>query len=166
MATNTKQKEYQRNYDKKTKMISVKYALHEIDDYDRLMDYLERTGKSVNSFIKELVNDFFDHKKYEMNDSRIAEYFTDYEVSRELLDKLKTTVGSVKYDLIMDCCKKDIESDIYSAFFDRGCTFDEWIEQFLDEIECGDIDINIAEDEFKKLVEKSMSGVVGSIYCS
>ena len=39
MATNTKQKEYQRNYDKKTKMISVKYALHEMDDYDRFMQY-------------------------------------------------------------------------------------------------------------------------------
>lgn len=47
MATNTKQKEYQRNYDKKTKMISVKYALHEMDDYDRFMNYLERTGKSA-----------------------------------------------------------------------------------------------------------------------
>ena len=27
MATNTKQKEYQKNYDKKTKMISVKYIV-------------------------------------------------------------------------------------------------------------------------------------------
>ena len=62
MATNTKQKEYQRNYDKKTKMISVKYALHEMDDYDRFMNYLERTGKSANGFIKELINNFFEHK--------------------------------------------------------------------------------------------------------
>lgn len=74
MATNTKQKEYQKNYDKKTKMISVKYALHEMDDYDRLMNYLERTGKSANGFIKELINDFFEHKKYEMNDRRVADY--------------------------------------------------------------------------------------------
>ena len=95
MATNTKQKEYQRNYDKKTKMISVKYALHEIDDYDRLMDYLERTGKSVNSFIKELVNDFFDHKKYEMKDIKVikdveAEKETEEEIeNKEELEKLE-----------------------------------------------------------------------------
>lgn len=101
MAANTKQKEYQRNYDKKTKMISVKYALHEMDDYNRLMNYIERTGKSANGFIKELINDFFEQKKYVMDDSRIAEYFTDYEVSGELLDKLEKTVGTAKYDLII-----------------------------------------------------------------
>lgn len=166
MATNIKQKEYQQKYDKKTKMISVKYVISDMKDYNRLKKYLEQTGKSANGFIKELINDFFERKKYEMNDSRIAEYFTDYEVSGELLDKLKSTVGRVKYDLIMDCCKDNIESEIYMAFGDRGCTFDEWIEQFLEEIECGDIDINISEKEFRELVDESMSGVVGNIYCS
>lgn len=164
-STTLAQREYQKRYDKKTKMISIKYVLSDMDDYDRLMEYLERTGKSANGFIKELINDFFEQKKYVMDDSRIAEYFTDYEVSGELLDKLKTTVGSVKYDLIMDCCKDDIESDIYMAFGDRGGTFDEWIEQFLEDIESGDIDISISEKEFRKLVNESMSGVVGNIYC-
>ncbi len=164
-STSLAQREYQKRYDKKTKMISIKYVLSDMDDYDRLMEYLERTGKSANGFIKELINDFFEQKKYVMDDSRIAEYFTDYEVSRELLDKLKTTVGSVKYDLIMDCCKDNIESDIYMAFCDRGDTFDEWIEQFLEDIESGDIDINIDEIEFRKLVDKSMWGVVGNICC-
>ena len=160
-----RQRGYQKKYDKKTKMISVKYVKHDMDDYNRLKKYLEQTGKSANGFIKELINDFFERKKYEMNDSRIAEYFTDYEVSGELLDKLKATVGCVKYDLIMDCCKDNIESDIYSAFFDRGCSFDEWIERFLEDIECGDIDINISEKDFRNLVDESMSGVVGNIYC-
>lgn len=166
MPTNIKQKEYQQKYDKKTKIISVKYVISDMKDYNRLKEYLEQTGKSANGFIKELINDFFERRKYEMNDSRIAEYFTDYEVSGELLDKLKTTVGSVKYDLIMDCCKDNIESDIYSAFLDRGCTFDEWIEQFLEDIECGDVDMNISEKEFRKLIDESMSCVVGNIYCS
>ncbi len=161
-----RQRAYQKKYDKKTKMISVKYVKSDMGDYNRLKQYLEQTGKSANGFIKELIKDFFERKKYEMNDSRIAEYFTDYEVSGELLDKLKTTVGNVKYDLIMDCCKDNIESDIYSAFFDRGCSFDEWIERFLEDIECGDIDINISEKEFRKLIDESMSGIVGNIYCS
>lgn len=165
MATNTKQKEYQQKYDKKTKMISVKYVISDMKDYNRLKKYLEQTGKSANGFIKELINDFFERKKYEMNDSRIAEYFTDYEVSGELLDKLEKTVGTVKYDLIMDCCKDNIESDIYMAFCDRGCTFDEWIEQFLEEIKSGDIDINVGDKEFRNLVDESMSGIVGNIYC-
>lgn len=159
-----KQREYQKSYDKKTKMISVKYALCDMDDYNRLMNYLDRTGKSANGFIKELINDFFEKKKYVMDDSRIAEYFTDYEVSGELLDKLKKTVGTAKYDLIIDCCKDNIESDIYMAFCDRGCIFDEWIEEFLDEIEAGDININIGDKEFRNLVDKRISDTVGNIY--
>lgn len=160
-----RQRGYQKKYDKKTKTISVKFALCDMEDYDRMMKYIDKTGKSVNGFVKELINDFFEKEKYVMDDSRIAEYFTDYEVSGELLDKLKTTVGSVKYDLIMDCCKDNIESDIYMAFCDRGGTFDEWIEQFLEEVESGDIDINVGDKEFRKLVDKSMSGIVGNIYC-
>ena len=35
MAASIKQKEYQQKYDKKTKMISVKYVKHDMDDYDR-----------------------------------------------------------------------------------------------------------------------------------
>ena len=162
--TKLTQKDYQRNYDKKTKSVMAKYVLSDMDEYDRLMDYLKRTGKSANSFIKELIKDFLDNK-FVLNDSRIAEYFLDYEVSGELLDKLEKTIGAVKYDLIMDCCKRNIESDIYMAFGDRGVTFDEWIEQFLEDIECGDLDINVDEKEFKKMVYESMSGVVGSICC-
>ena len=39
MVASIKQKEYQQKYDKKTKMISVKYVKHDMDDYDRCMDW-------------------------------------------------------------------------------------------------------------------------------
>ena len=71
-----RQREYQKRYDKKTKMISVKYALSEMEDYDRFMEYLEKTGRSANGFIKELINDFFEKEKYVLNDKKIADYFT------------------------------------------------------------------------------------------
>lgn len=159
-----RQKEYQRKYDKKTKMISVKFALCDMSIYNRLKEYLAQTGKSANGFIKELINDFFEHDEPIINDSIIAEYFKDYEVSGELLNKLEKAVGTAKYNLIMDCSKESIESDLYTAFLDRGCSFDEWIEQFLEDIEGGDIDINISEKEFKKLVYESISGVVRNIF--
>ena len=54
------QKEYQKKYDKKTKMISVKYGISDMNDYHRLMEYLKKTGKTTNGFIKELINDFFE----------------------------------------------------------------------------------------------------------
>lgn len=165
MVDTKKQKEYQKKYDKKTKMVSVKYVLSEMDDYDRLKDYLSTTGKSANAFIKELINDFFEQEKYVLNRRKIADYFVDYNVSGELLNKLKETVGNDKYEMIVECYRKCIYDELDSAYNDKGDSFDEWIEQFLSDIKCGDIDINVPDNEFVKLIDTSMSGVIGEITC-
>ena len=163
--TTLTQKDYQKKYDKTTKIVSVKYVLSDMKDYMRLKEYLDRTGQTANSFIKDLINDFFEHKKYEMNEERIADYYKDYNVDIELLDKLKNVVGNERLDIIMGCHKSDIESDIYDAFVGKGECFDEWIEQFLLDVECGDIDINVSDEEFRKVISHSMSGNVGCIAC-
>ena len=92
--TTLTQKDYQKKYDKKTKIVSVKYVLSDMKDYMRLKEYLDKTGQTANSFIKDLINDFFEHKKYEISEERIAEYYKDYNVDRKLLDKLKSMVGN------------------------------------------------------------------------
>lgn len=163
--TTLTQKDYQKKYDKKTKLVSVKYVLSDMQDYDRLMDYLNRTGQTANSFIKDLINDFFEHNKYEINEERVADYYKDYNVEMELLDKLKTMVGNEKFDIIMNYYKSNIESEIYDAFIGKGECFDEWIEQFLLDVECGEIDINISDEEFRKMISHSMSGSIGCIAC-
>lgn len=163
MEENRKQREYQKKYDKKTKMISVKYVLSDMKDYERLMKYLENTGKSANGFIKELINDFFEKEKYVMNENRIADYFKDYNVDGELLEKLKNKVGESRFDTIMDYCKCAIETQLYDAFVERGDEFDEWIEQFLSDIECGDIDINVSDKEFWKIIDVSISGILREV---
>ena len=43
-----RQRGYQKKYDKKTKMISVKYVISDMDDYDRFKKYLERIYKRTN----------------------------------------------------------------------------------------------------------------------
>lgn len=163
--TTLTQKDYQKKYDKKTKIVSVKYVLSDMQDYDRLMDYLDRTGQTANSFIKDLINDFFEHNKYEINEERIADYYKDYNVEMELLDKLKTMVGNEKFDIIMNYYKSNIESEIYDAFIGKGECFDEWIEQFLLDAECGDIDINVSDEEFRRIISDSMSDIIGYIAC-
>lgn len=162
--TTLTQKDYQRKYDEKTKTISIKYVLSDMKDYDRLKDYLERTGKSANGFIKELINDFFEHKKYEMNDKRVADYFKDYNVGSEMINQLMETVGENKYNIIMECNRKIIENELYNAFIDRGDAIDEWIEQFLDDIKNGYIDINIPDKEFEIMVDDNISDYIGNIY--
>lgn len=158
-----RQKEYQRKYDEKTKTISVKYALCDMSDYDRLKRYLAQTGKSANGFIKELINDFFEHKKYEMNDARVADYFKFYNVDGELLSKLKQTVGNDRFDMIVDYYKSAIEAELYDAYIDKGDSLDEWIEQFLLDVECGDIDIDVSDKEFMRMIDINMSHNIGEV---
>ena len=163
MATNTKQKEYQRNYDKKTKMISVKYVISDMKDYNRLKKYLEQTGKSANGFIKELINDFFEKEKYDLNRRRIADYFVDYNVSEELLVRLKETVGNDKYQIIMEYYRDCISDELDSVYNDKGDVFDEWIEKFLLDIECGEINIDVPEKEFREIIDTSISDNVQEV---
>lgn len=76
-----------------------------------------------------------------MNEERIADYYKDYNVDMELLDKLKAMVRNERFDIIMNYYKGHIESELYDAFIGKGERFDEWIEQFLLEAERGDVDI-------------------------
>ena len=160
------QKDYQKKYDKKTKMVSIKYVLSEMDDYDRLMQYLNKTGKTKNAFIKELINDFFEHKKYEMNEGRIADYFKDFNINEELLDKLKTKVGESKFNIIMDYYRDTIKDELYEAYMDKGAAFDEWIELFIDDIECGEININIPDQDFRRMIDVNISQNMGYVFYS
>lgn len=162
--TTLTQKDYQRKYDEKTKTISIKYVLSDMKDYNRLKDYLDRTGKSANGFIKELINDFFEHKNYEMNDKRVSDYFKDYNVGSEMINQLMETVGENRYNIIMECNRKIIENELYNAFIDRGDAIDEWIEQFLFDIEKGYININIPDKEFERMVDENISDYIGNIY--
>lgn len=54
-----------------------------------------------------------------------------------------------------------------TAYEDKSGSFDEWIEQFLEDIECGDIDINIPDEEFSNLIDESISDNIGEVayYC-
>ena len=158
-----RQRGYQKKYDKKTKMISVKYVKHDMDDYNRLKKYLEQTGKSANGFIKELINDFFEKEKYVLNRKRIADYFVDYNVSVELLNKLKDTVGEEKYLIIMEYYRDCIVDELDSTYNDKGDMFDEWIEQFLEDIECGEINIDVPEKEFREMIHISISDNVQEV---
>ena len=55
------QKAAQKRYDQKTKTVSIKYTPADMEDYERLKRYIDETGKSTNGFIKDLINDFFEH---------------------------------------------------------------------------------------------------------
>lgn len=158
------QKDYQKKYDEKTQSVTIKYTPADMSDYDRMMKYLEKTGKSRSSFIKELINDFFENEKYAITESRIADYYKIYNVDGELLDKLKNVVGEEKYNIILDVFKTFVENELYNAYIDKGDDIDYWIDDFIDEIKNGDIDINVSNKEFEKIIDKSLRHNLKSVF--
>ena len=162
--TKLTQKDYQKKYDEKTQSVTIKYTPADMSDYDRMMKYLEKTGKSRSSFIKELINDFFENEKYEITESRIADYYKIYNVDGELLDKLKAVVGEEKYNIILEIFKTFVENELYDAYIYKGDDVDIWIEDFIDEIKNGEVDINVSDKEFKKIIDKSLSHNLNSVF--
>ena len=158
------QKDYQKKYDEKTQSVTIKYTPADMSDYNRMMKYLEKTGKSRSSFIKELINDFFENEKYEITESRIADYYKIYNVDGELLDKLKAVVGEEKYNIILGIFKTFVEDELYDAYIYKGDDVDVWIEDFIDEIKNGDVDINVSDKEFEKIIDKSLSHNLKSVF--
>ncbi|RHK51014.1 hypothetical protein [Lachnospira eligens] len=152
--TKLTQKDYQKKYDEKTQSVTIKYTPADMSDYDRMMKYLEKTGKSRSSFIKELINDFFENEKYAITESRIADYYKIYNVDGELLDKLKAVVGKKSYNIILGIFKTFVEDELYDAYIYKGDDVDVWIEDFIDEIKNGDVDINVLIKNLKKLLIK------------
>ncbi len=68
------QKAAQKRYDKKTKMVSLKYTPKDIDQYDRLQEYLEESNESANGFIKRLIADFLSgNETYRYGANNIAD---------------------------------------------------------------------------------------------
>lgn len=92
------QKDYQKKYDEKTQSVTIKYTPADMSDFDRMMKYLDRTGKSRSSFIKELINDFFesgkDKKHVVFKENEKAEYFKFEFIDDEDLDKLKLLLNN------------------------------------------------------------------------
>lgn len=57
------QKAAQKRYDQeKTKMLSVKYTPVDMEDYEKLKEYLTESGESANWLIKELIHNFLTMK--------------------------------------------------------------------------------------------------------
>lgn len=53
------QKAAQKRYDKKVKMLSIKYTLSEMEEYEQLKEYLKKTNQSMNGFVKGLIRSYF-----------------------------------------------------------------------------------------------------------
>ncbi len=141
------QKAAQKKYDQKTKMVSIKYTPADMDDYERLKVYLDKTGKSTNGFIKDLVNDFFDSGKGEIYENAIEKrlhsiqaYYNFVNISMdnikpflEYFDELITNRILMEYSRIL----KDA---MINQRTDCEIKLNNWLDDVLKNIEKGDFD--------------------------
>lgn len=61
-------KEAQARYKKKIVQYSVKYALSEQNESNRVKAYLVQTGQSANAYIKQLIKQDLDNKGFMISD--------------------------------------------------------------------------------------------------
>ena len=161
------QKGYQKKYDQKTKMVSVKYTPADMADYERTAAYLERTGQSTNSFIKKLVSAFFENGerlnvvipfKEDLAEEGICR------ISSEERDKLEEMLGGdqERYNTVMKTYAEFLYDDIDMALDDESCVMDEWIaNEFVE----GKLYEKYGK-EFEEAVCKSLEDVWHDIECN
>ena len=128
------QKGYQKKYDQKTKMVSVKYTPADMADYERMTAYLERTGQSTNSFIKSLVNAFFENGESTKRTASFEEEFYDRCVSwiSEIdMEVLKTTFDEEQCNFILKSYVKLQEENLDSVLENATEPFSYWLSSIL-----------------------------------
>lgn len=151
----------QKRYDEKTKSITIKYTPADMKDFERMMEYLNKTGKSRSSFIKELINGFFSQEK-DMGIPREngqGEYFKYEYIEDESLVRMKSLIGNdeKKYNTVLDFYDNCIESDMDEVLMKNASSFMEWIEEVLeDEINNGTIDLT-NDNKFYETIGKSIA---------
>lgn len=160
------QKGYQKKYDQKTKMVSVKYTPADMADYERMTAYLERTGQSTNSFIKKLVNAFFENGE----STKVAAFEEEFYdrcvswISEEDMKNLKMLLDEEQCNFILKSYVRTQEDNLELELEGEAEKFGDWLNSILpdetDDQAEADEKINLFNKhgkEFEKAIEDSMT---------
>lgn len=164
------QKRAQKKYDKKTKVVSIKYTPADMQEYEKLKQYLAQTNQSVNGFIKRLINDYFDVKKMKsseeekQNVSKCSKeeekrwIFKEYQpysyIEIEYFQFLKEHFGEDILDEILREYYELIDYEIdYNIVDVYGENFENWVEDLKDRIEQGERILGTKEEIRRKLID-------------
>lgn len=158
------QKAAQKKYDQKTKMVSIKYTPLDMDEYQRLKNYLDKTGQSTNSFIKRLINDFFESGQdknkvdntpkspVEQKRGMKEEYYPCSWIDAESIQFFYDKFGQKAMDQVIKEYLDIVNFDIEDILEDKGCGFDEWVSDITDRIKDNEFQNDTNEEICKKLI--------------
>ena len=160
------QKAAQKKYDQKTKTVSIKYTPADMEDYERLKKYIDKTGKSINGFIKELVNDFFESGQNQkpVEDKMITplqkkrrkqeEYYPYCNVSSDGIQFFYDKFGENIADNILDEFECIVKSGIEEVLESKGDGLDEWAVDIQERIDDGEYQGKSTEEIRKELINE------------
>ena len=164
--TKLTQKDYQKKYDEKTQSVTIKYTPADMSDYDRMMKYLDRTGKSRSSFIKELINNFFlegrDRKHTISKEEERAEYFKYSFIEEEDIERLKGILNNdeEKYNTVLDIYADNIESAVEELLEEKATPLNYWMDELEEQIENDEIDLK-DDESFSRKIDDSLYHYIG-----
>ena len=156
------QKEAQKKYDQKTKTVSVKYTPADMEDYNRMKIYLEKTGKSTNSFIKGLINNFFESGKGEIYERPLekrlhnTEIFYKYvDIKWEDISPLIDYFGKLPIQRLLSKYENDFKNMVISERRERETKMLIWIKEITNRIKTDEFD-NYSKLECCHILENEM----------
>ena len=157
------QKAEQKKYDQKTKMISIKYTPSDMDEYNRLKNYLDRTGQSKNGFIKSLINNFFetgqDLKPVEDKGTTLLQkrrekkedcYLYCY-VADESIQLFYDKFGENVADNIFNEFEEIVRSELEDVLEWKGDDFDNWVAEIEERVNDNEFENKSIEEICKEL---------------
>lgn len=160
------QKAAQKKYDQKTKMVSIKYTPSNMNEYQRLKNYLNKTGQSTNKFIKTVINNFFDSGQDQIFSERkvkspieerteIQKKFYPYcEVYYDDLQFLYDIFGQKTMDRIFCEFEDIIDSALDNILEETGSGFKEWVDDVKKRMDDGEFQDGTKEEICEKLISQ------------
>lgn len=157
------QKAAQKKYDQKTKMVSIKYTPSDMNEYQRLKNYLDSTGQSTNGFIKKLINDFFESGQDKNNAQNIPkdpvqekrrikeEYYPCSWIDAESIQFFYDRFGQKAMDEVIKEYLDIVNFDVEDILEGKGCGFDEWVSDIKDRINDNEFQGYTNEEILKKI---------------
>ena len=132
------QKRAQKKYDEKTKKVSLNFSPQTMPVHDKLKEYTNETGKSVNGFIIELIERFFENEKSAVLDVPVKPVLPNFNdnysqhYTASVSDECITTLN----ELFDSAIAEKILSEFYDsqkAYLDEACEnievqFERWVE--------------------------------------
>lgn len=154
------QKAAQKKYDQKTKTVSIKYTPADMEDYERLKSYIDETGKSINGFIKKLVNDFFDSGNGEIYKTVIEKrlhstqsYYNHVNIKMDKIQPLSDYFGELIVRMMLREYDRILKDSMVNKRADCEMKLSNWLDDVLKSIENGDFEGKTKGERHKILID-------------